>query len=148
MEQTTTGMGQQPQGSVDPSLDQTTTRFIEAFNRFDSKEVASFFADDGTLLNPFGNYGRGRSEVERIFNEDAKTFLAGSTSKFTIVGLRRLADDCAFLDLEHDLRHCRMPDGSTIDTKQHVVVLARKTGDGWRFLDVRPYAMMARPNLH
>ena len=46
MEQTTTGMGQQPQGSVDPSLDQTAARFTEAFlkmKKFDIKELQRAF---------------------------------------------------------------------------------------------------------
>lgn len=148
MERTTTEVGPQ-QASVDRSLEATLRKFNDAFNRFDAKGVASFWADDGTLINPVGNYGRGRSGVERVFHEDAETFLEGSTSRFTITGARKIGGDCAFLDLDHDVQNCKMPDGSTRDMKLHVVVLAQKKGEGWHFLDVRPYGFFERPQrLH
>ena len=75
MQQTMTGTGQQPE--VDRSLETTLRKFNDAFNRFDATAVASFWAEDGTLLNPVGNYGKGRSEVARVYSEDAETILGG-----------------------------------------------------------------------
>jgi uncharacterized protein (TIGR02246 family) len=148
MEQTTTGAGQQ-QVSLDRSLEATLKRFNDAFNRLDAKEVASFWADDGTLINPVGNYGKGRSGVEKVFHEDAETVLEGTTSRFTITGARKVGGDCAFLDLDHEAQNFKMPDETTRTMKMHVVVLAQKKGEGWQWLDVRPYGFFERPQrLH
>ena len=144
MEQTTTGAGQQQ--PMDRSrLEATLRRFNEAFNRFDAREVASFWAEDGTLLNPVGNFGKGRSEVERVYREDAESILRGSTSRFTITSARPVGSDCALLDLDHEVQNFRRPDGSIGDVKLHVVILARKDRDGWQWLDARPYMIMERP---
>ena len=145
MEQTSTGTGQQQQAKVERSLEATLKKFNEAFNRLDAKEVAPFWADDGTLINPVGHYGNGRSGVERVFREDAERFLEGTTSRFTITGARKVGDDCVLLDLDHDLQNAKRPDGSIGPMNLHVVLLAQKKGEGWQWLDVRPYAFLPTP---
>ncbi|MGC4114510.1 MAG: nuclear transport factor 2 family protein [Myxococcales bacterium] len=110
MEQTSTGVGQQ-QASVEQSLAMTLEKFTEAFNRYDTKEVSSFWADDGTLITPGGNFGRGRSGVEKVYREDVETILEGTTSKFTIIGTRKVGSDCLFLDLDHAIQNFKKPDG-------------------------------------
>ncbi len=147
MQQTTTGTGAQP--AIENSLETTVRKFNDAFNRFDAKEVASFWAEDGTLLNPVGNYGKGRAEVERVYREDAQTILGGSTSKFTITSARPVGTDCALLDCDHHVQNFRRPDGSRADVTLHLVVLARRNRDRWEWLDARPYMIMERPQrLH
>jgi uncharacterized protein (TIGR02246 family) len=147
MQQTTTGGGQQV--TVDRSFETTIQKFSEAFNRFDAREVASFWAEDGTLLNPVGNYGKGRAEVERVFREDAQTILGGSTTRFTIGSVRPIGSDCLLADLDHELQNFLRPDGSRGPARLHLVLLARREGQGWRWLDARPYRIMERPHpLH
>jgi uncharacterized protein (TIGR02246 family) len=144
---TTQGTGQQQQQhtKVESSLEATIQKFTEAFNRHDRKAVAACFTEDGTLITPSGEYGNGRSGVERVYGHDVDQFLEGSTSKFTIVGARSIANDCAFLDLEHDIQNCRMPDGTRGPMKLHVVILAQRKGNAWLMQDVRPYAFLPAP---
>ncbi len=137
----------QQEANRDPSLEATRQKFNDAFNRFDAKEVASFWAEDGTLLTPGGDFGKGRSGVERAFQKDASTILAGSRSTFTIVGMRRIGTDAALLDLDHDLSNFARPDGTTGPFKLHLVLLARKKGSSWEWLDARPYAFLPPPSL-
>ncbi len=148
MEATPTPEGQEQRAAELSLLEATVARFTEAFNRFDAAEVASFWTDDGTLINPLGNYGEGRPGIERVFREDAQTILGGTTSRFLIQRVRHLAG-CAFLDLEHHVEDFRRPDGSRGPVKLHIAALALKQGDEWRWLDVRPYRFMERPEpLH
>jgi uncharacterized protein (TIGR02246 family) len=140
-----TTTGTEKQASVDRSLEATLKRFNEAFNRLEPKEVASYFAEDGTLLTPGGHYGKGRAGIERVFREDKEAILDGTTSTFTIVGARPVGSDCVFLDVDHELRNFRMPDGSTGTMKLHVIMLARREGRDWQWLDVRPYAFIQEP---
>jgi uncharacterized protein (TIGR02246 family) len=146
METTQSGMQGQ---AVEPSLDATYRKFNEAFNRLDPKEVAAFWAEDGTLITPTGEMGRGRSGVETAFRHDVETILAGTKSRFTITSVRRPTPELAFLDLDHELENFRRPDGTTGPMKIHLVMLARKTGSGWQWLDARPYAFVpAPPSVH
>ena len=137
-----------PELSVDQSLEAACRKFNEAFNRHDPKEVASCWTEDGTLITPSGEVGKGRSGVETAFRHDSDTILQGTTSRFAISSVRRLGSDLAFVDLDHELQNFRRPDGSTGVMKLHVVMLARRSGDGWQWLDARPYAFIPGPTVH
>jgi hypothetical protein len=80
-----------------------------------------------------------------VYGHDVDTILSGTKSRFTISSARRLSPELVFLDLDHDLQNFRMPDGSTGAMKLHVVILAKKSGSGWQFLDARPYAFLPPP---
>ncbi len=141
---TTQGVGTQ-ESKFEPSLEAACRNFNEVFNRRDAKQVASCWTEDGTLITPTGEVGRGRSGVETAFRHDSDTILKGTTSRFAITAVRRLGSDLAFLDLDHELQNVRMPDGSTGVMTLHVVMLAKKSGNTWQWLDARPYAFVPRP---
>jgi uncharacterized protein (TIGR02246 family) len=144
----TQGVGKQ-EYEAEPSLEATCRQFNEAFNRFDTKRVASFFTEDGTLITPSGELGRGRSGVETVYAHDCETILEGTRSTFTITSVRTLGNDLAFMDLDHELENFRMPDGTTGPMKIHVVILAKRSGNAWQWLDARPYAFVPpSPSVH
>jgi ketosteroid isomerase-like protein len=130
---------------VDPSLATTLKKFTEAFNRFDPKEVSSFWASDGTLISPAGEWGKGRAGVEKVYGHDIALFLKGTTSTFRVEAVRTLKGSHALLDLAHEIQNARLPDGTTGTMKLHNVMLVRKSGKTWEFLDARPYAFLPPP---
>jgi uncharacterized protein (TIGR02246 family) len=130
---------------VDPSIAASVKKFNEAFNRRDPKEVASFWAEEGTLISPAGERGNGRAEVAKVYGLDVETILKGTTSTFRIDSVRQLKGDWALLDLDHEIQNARMPDGTTGTMKLHVVILAQKKGAGWQWLDARPYGFLKPP---
>ncbi len=142
--ETTQDVGTQ-ESKVEPSLEAARRQFNELFNRLDPKQVAACWAEDGTLITPSGEVGNGRSGVETAFRHDADTILKGTTSRFAITSVRRLGPELAFVDLDHELQNFRMPDGSTGVMKLHVVMLAKKSGNTWQWLDARPYAFVPPP---
>ena len=127
---------------VEPSLAETCERFNAAFNRADVKEVAAFWDSDGTLIGPTGNRGIGRSGVEKVFADDVNQFLRGTTSTFTIESVRSIGRDHALLDMDHSIQGARLPDGTIGTMKLHTVILARRQGTEWRWLDARPYGFL------
>jgi uncharacterized protein (TIGR02246 family) len=146
--ETTQGVGTQ-EYKAEPSLEATLKKFNEAFNTLDPPKVASFWTEDGTLITPSGEAGSNRSGVETAFRHDCDTILKGTKSRFAIASVRRLGPDLAFLDLDHELQNFRMPDGSTGLMKLHVVMLAKRSGNGWQLLDARPYAFVPQaPSVH
>jgi uncharacterized protein (TIGR02246 family) len=142
--ETTQDVGTQ-ESKAEPSLEAACRKFNELFNRADPKQVAACWTEDGTLITPSGEIGNGRSGVEAAYRHDRDTILAGTTSRFAIASVRRLGPDLAFLDLEHELQNFRMPDGSKGPMKLHVVMLAKRSGNGWQWLDARPYAFVPPP---
>ncbi len=148
MEQQSISAGQ-AQATVDRALDAAVKRFNDAFNHLDANEFASCWADDGTVLNPFGNFGKGRDGIARVFHEDAERFMEGARTTVTIVGARRIADDCIFLDLDHDVQNYKGLDGARRPAKLHVAIVAKKQGVDWKWVDARAYFMRDRPQpLH
>ncbi len=142
--ETTQGVGAQ-EFKVEPSLEAALRKFNELFNRADPKQVASCWTEDGTLITPSGEVGNGRSGVESAYRHDADTILRGTTSRFEIAAVRPLGSELAFVDLDHELQNFRMPDGSTGVMKLHVVMLAKRSGNSWQWLDARPYAFVPQP---
>ena len=140
----TSNVGTQ-ESKAEPSLETALRRFNELFNRFDAKAVAACWAEDGSLISPMGEAGKGRAGVETTYRHDCDTILKGTTSKFAIQSVRRLGNDLAFIDLEHELQNYRKPDGSTGAMKIHVAMLARRSGSTWQWLDARPYAFVQPP---
>lgn len=130
---------------AEASLEASIRKFNDAFNRFDAKEVAACWAEEGTLISPMGEIGRGRSGVETTYKHDCDTVLQGTTSRFSIQSVRRLGGDLAFLDLDHELQNARLPSGSRGTLNLHVVMLAQRIGNGWQWLDARPYLFASPP---
>jgi uncharacterized protein (TIGR02246 family) len=131
-----------PTTTAEPSLASTVERFNAAFNRADVKEVGSFWEMEGTLIGPAGQRGIGRAGVEKVYGDDVNQFLRGATSTFAIESVRMLGRDLALLDMDHTIKGARMPDGSIGTMKLHTVILARRQGTEWRWLDARPYGFL------
>jgi uncharacterized protein (TIGR02246 family) len=131
--------------AIEPSLASAWKAFEEAFNRQDAHEVAAFWESDGTLIGPTGNVGIGRSGVEKVYTSDVATILRGTRSAFEIQRARMLGREYACVDLDHTITGARFPDGTTGTMKLHIVAVARRSGDQWRWLDTRPYAFLPAP---
>ncbi len=131
--------------TVETSMADTLKAFEAAFNRQDTREVAAFWEQDGTLLSPMGAEGIGRAGVEKVYAADVATFLRGTRSTFEIDRVRMIGRDHAFLDLTHTISGARMPDGTTGTMRLHLAALARRSGDAWRWVDTRPYAFLPPP---
>jgi uncharacterized protein (TIGR02246 family) len=130
---------------LDPGLAATWKAFGAAFNRQDPKEVASFWEQDGTLIGPTGTWGVGRSGVEKVYASDVEKFLRGTRSTFEVEAVRAIGRDLACIDLEHAIENAYLPDGSKGTLRLHLMVVARRSGDEWRWLDARPYAFLPEP---
>lgn len=138
----------QPKGKVDPSLEAATAKFTDAFNSFDPKAVASWFAEDGTLITPVGDVAHGRDEIAKLYGENVEKMFKGSRSTFTITGVRKVGPDAQWLDLDHEAQDAHRPDGTTGTMKLHVVMLAQRKGKDWKWLEVRPYAFVPKDHAH
>jgi uncharacterized protein (TIGR02246 family) len=115
--------------------------FCAAWKANDGATVAGFFVDDGALINPFGQRADGRAAVAAMYSEYFGGMLAGTSTTFDLATVRAVGHDHAFVDGEQTIS---APDGS-IALVVHVAALLRRDGDGWRFVDSRPYTFATIP---
>ena len=122
---------------IKPALD----GFCAAWKANDGTTVAGFFVDDGALINPFGQRADGRAAVAAMYSEYFGGMLAGTSTTFDLATVRAVGDDHAFVDGEQTIS---APDGSIV-LVVHVAALLRRDGDGWLFVDSRPYTFATIP---
>jgi uncharacterized protein (TIGR02246 family) len=120
--------------------------FSAAWNRHDPKAMASFWAEDGDLINPFGRWAKGRAEVEKLFQDEHAGVMAGTSYSTTLSSVRFLTPDVAVTDWDIVVTGMRGPDGSAAPPfKPHLALVMVRRGGRWLSLAARPYAFLAPP---
>jgi len=120
--------------------------FIDLFNKGDAKAMAAFWVEDGTIVNPVGIMGKGRAEIEKVIATDLAMFLKGTKMTMTVVSVRMVGKDAAFIEIEHGVTGAMGPDGKPLPPITfHVPSLMVKKGKEWMIADARPYAYLPPP---
>jgi uncharacterized protein (TIGR02246 family) len=102
---------------------------------------AAFFADDGSLINPFGERADGREALTAMYSEYFGGMLKGTTTSISLTHLRPIGPGHALADAEQTIY---APNGDVL-MALHVVNLLRRDGGDWRLVDSRPYACPPPP---
>jgi uncharacterized protein (TIGR02246 family) len=119
----------------------TYDRFSTAWKTNDGATVADFFVADGALINPFGQRADGRAAIAAMYSEYFGGMLRGTSTAFKLASVRAVENNHAFADGEQTIY---APDGNVV-LVVHLAALLRREGDGWRFVDARPYTFAAIP---
>ena len=127
----------------------TSTESIDAFLRQvsatwktnDAVAVGRNFADDGCLVNPFGERADGRPAVTTMYTQYFQTLLRGTTTAFQVNHARVVDERHVFVDAEQQILGA---DGAMV-LDLRVPALLRREGDGWRIVDARPAMKTAAP---
>jgi uncharacterized protein (TIGR02246 family) len=137
----------QPQNqNLIQSLQSQISEFSAAFTKGDANAVTSFFTSDATLINPVGERAQGRDAILQVVQNDINTFLKGSRNEFKLENTRTISDDLMLIDMNHFVTELKTVDGKEAPSVTfHIVVLAKKVGDRWMWLDARPYSFMNMP---
>jgi uncharacterized protein (TIGR02246 family) len=125
-------------------LDQITStfnRFSAAWKTNDAAAVAGFFAEDGSLVNPFGQRADGRAGVAAMYAEYFGGMLRGSSTTINVTRVRAVGHTHAFADGEQTIHAA---DGTVLLALRIAALLARD-GGGWRIVDARPYTLATIP---
>ncbi len=115
--------------------------FAEAWKANDGAALGRFFVDEGTLINPFGHRADGRPAVAALYSEYFGGMLSGTSTTIALASVHAVESDHAFADAEQTVRAA---DGSVLFAV-NLAALLRRTGDGWRFVDARPYVVATLP---
>lgn len=119
----------------------TLDSFSAAWKTNDGAAVAGFFVEDGALINPFGQRADGRAAVAAMYSEYFGGMLHGTSITCNLASVRAVESNHAFADVEQTIYG---PDGNIV-LVLHLAALLRRDGDGWRFVDSRPYAFADIP---
>lgn len=115
--------------------------FSAAWKSGAAAEVAGFFTEDGTLVNPFGQRADGRAAVTGMYSEFFAGMLGGTTSSIEVTNVRAVGAEHAFADAVQTISAA---DGSVV-LVVHLAALLRREGNAWRFVDSRPYTYATIP---
>jgi len=131
----------------DEGITKASQGFFAAWNQHDSKAMASYWADDATLINPMGQMGHGKAEIEKLFAAEQSTMFKASTAALVEMKITRsLGSNMAFCDGEVTIDGAMGPDGTAMpQMKVHMAGVMKKQGSGWVYLEGRPYMFVPRP---
>jgi len=115
--------------------------FADTWETNDGVAVGDLFVEDGTLINPFGQRADGRTAIAAMYSQYFEGMLQGTSTTFNLASVRNVEATHAFADGEQTI----LAPGGEVVLVAHLVALLRRDGDGWRFVDSRPYAFAAIP---
>lgn len=120
--------------------------FFAAWNKNDVAGLTSCWADDATLINPFGRVAHGKAEIQQLLAEEQTTVFRGSIAAVLEVKTRHLGSGLAFFDTEMTVDNAHGPDGSALPQMRfHLAGVAQMKGNKWQWLEARPYAFLPPP---
>ncbi|HET7537501.1 MAG TPA: SgcJ/EcaC family oxidoreductase [Candidatus Didemnitutus sp.] len=120
--------------------------FIAAWNKHDAKAMAATWAEDGTLINPFGRIGNSRAEVEKILTLEHSTVMKTSTYKAEIVTVKFVEPNVAVTDWDSEITGMTDPKGAALPPFKHRVCIIVVKKDGkWSTAAARAFADLPPP---
>lgn len=137
------GKGAAKAGAKDEdAIKAVVAEFGTAWGKHDPKAMTALYADDATILNPWGRVAKGKAEVEKLFTDEhvgASAPLKDTTWTATIPMWRALGANFAFADLDADMTGMKAPDGKAMSGKHHLALVLAKKGNKWAIADARAY---------
>lgn len=121
-------------------------QFSDAWARGDAHARAALWAEDASLINPFGTEAHGRAAIERLFEQENAGFAKGTTHTFSNFSYRFLTPTIAEVDATGEIKGIRGADGTPMPTVTiHVFAIMTKAGSTWQMKDARPYLIAPPP---
>lgn len=125
-----------------PTLEATLSAFVRAWNLNDAVALAGLHAEDATLVTAAGARAQGRTAIARLYADSFCEALRGTTTTVRVARIRPLDGPHIIIDAAQTVRRA---DGGILLVTQ-LVVLFRRSGGRWLFLDARPYACVPEPD--
>lgn len=114
--------------------------FQSAWNKDDTKAMAALFADDGTLINPFGTFAQGREAITKVFVQEHTGPFKATKYAGSDVKIQWVTPDVAIADLTANISGVHATDGSSApDYPHHVTWVFVKKDGKWLASAARPY---------
>jgi uncharacterized protein (TIGR02246 family) len=134
--------------AVENEIKTLNDQFVAAWNHHDTKAMASMWAPDGDLINPFGKTAKGTAELEKLFATEHAGPLKGTTYKVSKMSVRPLTADLAVADYDVEITGMMGPDGKAQPAlTPHVTSVMKKANGKWWILSARAFSYMPAPPM-
>lgn len=121
-------------------------QFSDTWARGDAHARAALWAEDASLINPFGVEAHGRAAIEKVFEQETAGFAKGTTQTFSDFSYRFLTPTIAEVDATGRIEGIRGADGAPMPTMTvHVFAIVTKARGAWQIKDARPYVIAQPP---
>lgn len=124
--------------SIENEISQFVDLFVKKWNQHDPKELNELWAENGDLMNPAGEWEKGKANVLKILIREHRGPLRNSQMKQKITNILVLNPNMAWVDAKVSLNVPGVPE--SLD--HHIVYLLVKENNQWRILAVRPYQFL------
>lgn len=132
--------------SNEAAIKNSNQDFVTAWNAHDPKRLAAVFAEDVSLINPFGVKCSGRGEVEKLFAQEHSAVMKASTYTIDSFTLRRVCDDVMVGDWDATITGMIDPGGNPIPPfPHHVTMVYQNRGGHWAGTIVRAFQPLPPP---
>lgn len=123
----------------DSEIHQFVDLFVKKWNQHNPKELSQLWAENGDLMNPAGDWEKGRNNVLKILVREHQSLLHASEMKQKITNILFLSPNIAWVDANVSIYLNGFPKGSL---DHHIIYLLVKENNQWRILAVRPYQFL------
>ncbi|MGD1148149.1 MAG: SgcJ/EcaC family oxidoreductase [Thermoanaerobaculaceae bacterium] len=131
---------------AEAAIQQVWQQFSDAWARGDAHARAAIWAEDASLINPFGVEAHGRAAIEKLFEQENAGFARGTTHTFSNFSFRFLTPTIAEVDATGEIKGIRGADGTPMPTVTiHVFAIMAEAGGKWQMKDARPYVIGPPP---
>lgn len=131
--------------SADAGIQAQAQAFAAAWGKHDAHALASFFGEQGTLINPFGRLAAGRGAIEKLFADEQSTFMAGTTFEVSVARVDKISADVTVVLWDVTLHGLKAPDGKPMELKHQVTIVDQHTATGWLVAAARPVVYQTPP---
>jgi uncharacterized protein (TIGR02246 family) len=120
-------------------LEQTISRFSDAWNRHDAGELAQLWSEDGELHHPWGEHRVGRDAIRELLASEHAGSMANS--ELTVERIEAgPASDTVAVEIDAVLKGVRAPNGRPYDLPTVLSALFVRSGDDWQIRSLTPVA--------
>lgn len=130
---------------IDQEVKTRLDEFARYWNNHDPKGMAAIWRKDGDLINPFGRRATGRSEVERLFNDEHSAWMRNSNCSVEDLKTRTIGTNLVISEWDHYVRNVDTGDPNLTTLNVHVTCLLEKQGDNWYVVVARPVIYVKEP---
>lgn len=124
--------------TVESEISEFVDLFVRTWNLHDPKQLNELWAENGDLMNPAGEWEKGKANVMKILTREHQGVLRESRMKQEITNLLMLSPTMAWVDANVQLTVPKVPE--SLD--HHIVYLLEKKNNQWRILAARPYQFL------
>ena len=127
-------------------IERLSNEFAAAWNVHDANRMAAVWAEDGDVINPFGQSAHGRTEIEKFFEKEQATVMKGTTYKIESIVIRDLGPTVAAVDWESVVTGMADASGKPLPPfKHHAFAVCLKKNGHWHAAASRVFAFAALP---